>query len=107
MKLGEALQKVKYVVAYNAKFDWHIICSELYRSKFHNVIKIMEQKELICAMEKSIPLKAEGSLKPTKLVKVYKFLFGKEFDGQHNAKYVVMATAEVFRELIKRHLVCI
>jgi DNA polymerase III epsilon subunit-like protein len=67
----------------------------------------MEKKEMICTMEKSIPLKVDGFLKPSKLIKLYKFLFGKEFEHQHNAKYDVLATSEVFRELVKRKLVCI
>ena len=56
-------------------------------------------------MQKSITLKASGSLKPAKLVKLYKFLFNKEFDNQHNARYDVLATADIFHELIKRKII--
>ena len=56
-------------------------------------------------MQKSICLKVDGSLKATKLIKLYKFLFNKEFEHQHNAKYDVLATAEVFRELVKRNII--
>lgn len=58
-------------------------------------------------MEKSIPLKVDGYLKAPKLIKLYKFLFGKEFEHQHNAKYDVLATADVFIELNKRNLICL
>lgn len=106
-KLSQSINKVKYVVGHNILFDVHIICSELYRSKFYDIAKLMEKKEMICTMQKSICLKVDGYLKPPKLIKLYKFLFGKEFEHQHNAKYDVLATAEVFRELIKRKLVYI
>lgn len=104
-KFSQDLGKVKYIVAHNIKFDIHIICSELYRSKFYQTIELVNHKEMICTMEKSIPLKVDGVLKPPKLIKLYKFLFGKEFTGQHNAKYDVLATGEVFNELIKRNLI--
>ena len=104
-KFSQDLNKVKYIVGHNIKFDYHIICSELYRSKFHHVIELMKCKEMICTMEKSIPLKVDGVLKAPKLIKLYKFLFDKEFNGQHNAKYDVLATGEVFNELINRNLI--
>jgi DNA polymerase III epsilon subunit-like protein len=56
-------------------------------------------------MEKSIPLKVDGILKASRLIKLYKFLFGEEFENQHNAKYDVLATARVFQELVKRKLI--
>ncbi|ARF11596.1 UvrD/REP helicase family protein [Klosneuvirus KNV1] len=107
VKFSQALNNVKYIVGHNIKFDVHIICSELYRNKFHNTIAFINQKELICTMEKSIPLKVDGCLKAPKLIKLYKFLFGKEFEHQHNAKYDVLATGEVFIELTKRKLICL
>lgn len=107
VKFSQALNNVKYIVCHNIKFDYHVICSELYRNKFHNTIAFINQKELICTMEKSIPLKVDGCLKAPKLIKLYKFLFGKEFEHQHNAKYDVLATGEVFIELTKRKLICL
>jgi len=106
-KLSQDIAKVKYIVGHNLRFDQHIICSELYRSKFYDIIELIKQKEFICTMEKSIPLKVDGILKPSKLINVHKFLFNKEFENQHNAKADVLATAAVFRELIKRQLVII
>lgn len=106
-QLSQDIAKVKYIVGHNISFDMHILCSELYRSKFYDVIDLLKKKELICTMEKSIPLKVDGILKPSKLIKVYKFLFNKEFENQHNAKYDVLATADIFRELIKRQLIFI
>lgn len=105
IKFGQSLNNVKYIVGHNVKFDVHIICSELYRNKFHNTIALINQKELICTMEKSIPLKVDGFLKGPRLIKLYKFLFGKEFEHQHNAKYDVLATGEVFIELNRRKLI--
>jgi hypothetical protein len=54
-----------------------------------------------------MPLKIDGCLKSMKLIKLYKFLFNREFDGQHNAKFDVLATNEVFVELINRKLIYI
>lgn len=107
LKFSQALNKVKFVVGHNILFDLHIICSELYRNKFYDIAKILKTKKFICTMEKSIPLKVDGFLKAPKLIKLYKFLFGKEFENQHNAKYDVMATGEVFIELKNRNLICI
>jgi DNA polymerase III epsilon subunit-like protein len=104
-KLDEAIKDVKYIIGHNIKFDYNIICSELHRVKFQNIIKSINYKKFLCTMERSIPLKVDGYLKPTKLIKLYKFLFNKEFDNQHNAKYDVLATAEVFHELVNRKII--
>ncbi|ARF09698.1 UvrD/REP helicase family protein [Indivirus ILV1] len=104
-ELSHDIGNIKYIIGHNILFDYHIVCSELYRAKFNNILNIINEKELICTMEKSIPLKVDGCLKPARLGKLYKFLFGKEFENQHNAKYDVLATAEIFHELLKRKLV--
>ncbi len=104
-ELSKDIINIKYIVGHNIKFDYNVVCSELYRAKFYDIINLINGKELICTMEKSINLKVDGTLKATKLGKLYKFLFGKEFENQHNAKYDVLATAEVFHELLKRKLV--
>jgi DNA polymerase III epsilon subunit-like protein len=104
-QFGHALNKVKYIVGHNVKFDYNIICSEFYRNKFMNFIELFNSKQHLCTMEKSISLKVDGCLKATKLINLYKFLFNKEFSNQHNAKYDVIATNEVFIELIKLNLI--
>ena len=104
-KFSQSVDKVKYIVGHNIAFDIHIICSELYRSKFDNTINLVKNKQQICTMQKSIPLKVNGSLKAVKLIKLYKFLFNKEFSNQHNAKYDVLATSEIFIELVRRKLI--
>ena len=105
IKFSQSVNKVKFIVGHNIAFDIEIICSELYRNKFDDVINLVKNKQRICTMQKSIPLKVDGSLKAPKLIKLYKYLFNKEFDGQHNAKYDVLATGEVFTELVKRKLI--
>lgn len=104
-ELSGDLMTISHIIGHNILFDKNIICSELYRSKFYDTIKLIESKKFICTMQKTIPLKVDGTLKATKLIKLYKFLFGKEFENQHNAKYDVLATAEIFQELLKRKLV--
>lgn len=104
-KFIQSVDKVKYIVGHNISFDTHIICSELYRNKFDNAIELVKSKQQICTMKETVHLKIDGTLKAAKLIKLYKFLFNKEFDNQHNAKYDVLATAEVFSELVKRKLI--
>lgn len=104
-KLCLSLNKVKHVVGHNIKFDINIILSELYRNKMYNTITKLQEKKTVCTMMSSISLKVDGLLKVPKLINLYKFLFGKEFQNQHNAKYDVLATGEIFHELMKRKLV--
>jgi len=104
LELSKDIQNVEYIIGHNIAFDKHIVYSELYRSKFNDIINLINNKKFICTMQKSISLKVDGTLKATKLSKVYKFLFGKEFENQHNAKFDVLATAEIFHELLKRKL---
>ena len=104
-EFSKDLASIDYIVGHNINFDYNIICSELYRSKFHKIIDMIQEKTMICTMRESISLKVDGTLKATKLVKLYKYLFGKEFEKQHNAKYDVLATADIFKELVKRKII--
>lgn len=107
LEFNKDLLNVNSIVAHNSKFDKNIISSELFRAKFHDTLKLFESKKFICTMKSSMFLKVDGIIKGPKLIKLYKFLFGKEFDGQHNAMNDVMATADVFHELVKRNIICI
>ena len=106
-KFSKALERVKYVVGHNEIFDRHVISSELYRNKFYDEIKMLDQKQFICTMKSTVHLKVEGRIKPVKLIKLYKYLFGKGFNGAHDAANDVKATVEIFHELLKRKIICI
>lgn len=103
--LRNDLKRVNYVVGHNIKFDYNIICSELFRIKDFETLNLMEKKNLICTLESSRILKKTGKLKSLKLINLHKFLTGKGFDNQHNAKYDVMATARVFDKLVDKNLI--
>ena len=49
-----------------------------------------------------IPSK-RGGFKYPKLIEAYKFFFGKEFDGAHNAMNDVEACAQIHEELVRRN----
>lgn len=104
-KFIQDLNKVKYIVGHNINFDNNIIMSELYRNKFFEAIKLYKGKKSICTMKNSMSMKINGALKYPSLINLYKFLFGKEFDGQHNAKFDVLATGEVCNELMSRGVI--
>lgn len=104
-KFKKSLKKVKYIIGHNILFDYYIILSELHRINFNQTIDMMKTKTLVCTMKKSIPLKVNGTFNYVNLMKLYKFLFNEEFEGQHNAKYDVIATNRILRELINKKLV--
>lgn len=93
------VQTVKFIVGHNVAFDINIVLSELFRLKKNT--DILSKTLSKCTMNLSIPLKIDGTLKRPKLVKLYNHFFGKEFDGQHNAKYDVLATGEIFNKLVE------
>ncbi|CAH6421474.1 UvrD DNA helicase [uncultured virus] len=104
-KFANMLKKIDYIIGHNINFDLNIMSSELFRFGLNDIIQILNSKNKICTMEKSICLKIKGYLSPSKLIDLYKFLFNKPFDGQHNAKFDVLATGKIFHELFKRKLI--
>ena len=75
--LRDDLKRVNYVVGHNIKFDYNIICSELFRIKDLETLNLMEKKNLICTLASSRVLKKTGQLKSLKLINLHKFLTGK------------------------------
>lgn len=98
-ELLKDIKTVKFIVGHNVAFDINIVLSELFRAKKNtdDFGKMLTK----CTMNLAIPLKIDGTLKRPKLVKLYKHLFGQEFDNQHNAKYDVLATGEIFNKLVE------
>ncbi len=97
-------QTARYKIGHNIQFDNNIISSELYRYKLFSELDKFNQLTSICTMQSAIPLKINRHYGP-KLVNLYKYFFKKEFEFQHNAKYDVIATADVFHELLKLQMI--
>lgn len=97
----ERLDKAKYIIGHNVSFDRKILRGELIRKKVEydssNKIKIctMRLSTKYCA----IPNKF--GFKWPKLQELHEKLFGKEFEGAHDAMADIQATARCFWELVK------
>jgi DNA polymerase-3 subunit epsilon len=90
------------VIAYNIEFDSKLVEIE------SNVNQDWKHKQ-ICAMHPMtnvcrIPSK-RGGFKWPKLIEAYEHLFGKKFDGAHDALNDVIATVRIFRYLVENKLV--
>ncbi len=107
-KFKKALDKADYLVGHNIDYDVMVLSKEFSILRLYSPILI---KKRICTMRSSVnyvklpagPVSAEYKL--PKLSELYRFLFNKEMDGAHNAKYDVKATAECFFELKKRGVI--
>lgn len=120
--LKAAFNEAVVIVGHNIEFDLSVIsteidreawsdgvwmCPPLYvygedRERYYKAEKIIDTMKLgadICKIPSTI--KDEKYKWPT-LDELYKRLFGKSFQGQHNALNDVKATAECYLELMKR-----
>ena len=98
------LDKVKYLVGHNVKFDINIISAELYRlgivTKFSD-LKVIDTCTEITANLCKIKGGRSGKFKFPTLIELYDHLFSDSFDQAHNASADVEATARSFFELIR------
>lgn len=104
--------RARMVVAHNAKFDLAIMRQAIARNGKpvtlqgpNDAFCTMEASTDICAMPPTESMKKwnrGGKFKPPRLMEVYKFFFGEEFDGAHSALADVRACARVFFELRRR-----
>lgn len=96
----EAVDKCDYLVGHNVNFDEMVVGSEFFRNKMEDP---MVNKQKICTQEASVDFckipGRGGKYSWAKLVVLYKMLFNKEFDNQHNASFDVRACAQCFFEL--------
>lgn len=102
------INKADILIGHNIEFDKKIVGAEYYRMglglPFENRLK---EKKLFCTMLESTKICGlagthAGQNKWPRLVELYKFLFDKEFEGQHNALNDVTATMECYFELEKK-----
>ena len=101
------LDKAKYLVGHNVKFDINIIAAELYRlgivSKFSD-LKVIDTCTETTANLCKIKGGRAGRFKYPTLIELYDFLFNDSFDQAHNASADVEATARSFLELIRSNI---
>lgn len=101
-----AKMQAAILVGHNLNFDHRIVWAEIIRAGLQprsGMIKIctMMSSTKHCA----IPQVGRKGLKWPKLEELYKVLFGKGFDGAHDAAADIMATKDCFFELVKRGVI--
>ena len=107
--MRELLQTVDYVIGHNVEFDINVLKAEIYREWGHNdwfyslyykVLDTMQMGAEVCKIPSNI--KGEKYKWPT-LDELYRKLFGKSFQGQHNATNDVKATYECYCKMIGKN----
>lgn len=93
------------LVAHNLSFDHPIVWAEVIRSGRQPKSGMHK----ICTMKSAVShaniLGKNGRPKWPKLDELYRFVFGHEFIGAHNALADVIACREIFFELLKRRVI--
>lgn len=110
VKIDEALNlflldisRTDIMVAHNMNFDYNILAAEMIRAKKRSDNKPAR----FCTMQAStdvcrIPHSNGKGFKWPKLEELHKYLFGKNFEGAHDAGNDVSACRICFLELLKR-----
>lgn len=101
-EFADAFEKAKSLVAHNISFDEKIMGAEFLRENLQPSFFDMPR---ICTMHGSTEycaIENERGYKWPKLIELHQKLFGKEFDGAHDALADVKATARCFFELKER-----
>lgn len=108
LKEGEKIEDVIYnlendicgvdtIVAHNIMFDLHIIISECYRLENKKIIKKIDDMNRVCTM--NIGKSHMGVKKSPKLIELYKYLFGEEFQQKHRAMSDTEACMKCYFEM--------
>lgn len=103
----DLVHKSDIVVAHNIKFDERIAGAELIRANIEH--DLFETKRM-CTMllsTKYCKLPSRSGFKWPNLTELYTILFGKFFEGAHDAMADIQATADCFWELHKRGVITI
>ncbi len=101
---NEALQKTKFVVGQNVKFDLNIMGCEFHRFNIEsnlNTLPILDTCTEKTALMCKIPGGRGGKFKLPTLTELHTYLFGVNFGEAHNATADVEATTRCFLELIR------
>lgn len=104
------------LVAHNLSFDVNFLFSHYFESKDVFIKLLNARKNGICTMKKTKNFvkcpptnamieKGVRGYKNPKLIELHKKLFGKGFEGAHDALTDVRATTKCFRELVKLNVI--
>ncbi|MEA3495351.1 MAG: 3'-5' exonuclease [Bacteroidota bacterium] len=99
------IEKANSIVAHNISFDEKIVGAEFYRKKVANKLF---QKKRICTMKASTNfcrLPGRYGYKWPNLAELHTKLFGKSFEGAHDAAADINATAKCFWRLKELHVI--
>jgi len=93
-QFNNALDFVDTIIAHNINFDFNVICAEMYRYGFMDIIKKFESKKQICTMKKYKNLvgatfkgSTKGGIKDPNLKEFYHYATGQELENHHNSYY--------------------
>ncbi len=95
----------QYLIAHNIGFDKNIVGAEFLRNRMKNAIL---GKTLLCTMESGknhCAIRTSYGLKSPRLTELHYKLFGRSFDGAHNALTDITMTAKCFWEMRKKGLI--
>jgi DNA polymerase-3 subunit alpha len=92
---SNSLDFVHTIIAHNLNFDFNVICAELYRYGFHDIIAKLESKKQICTMKRYKTLigatfKSGTGTKDPNLKELYTFATGEVMENHHNSMYDVL-----------------
>lgn len=98
-ELHAQIQSSSLLVAHNMAYDEKILGAEFLRNQFSNII---EQRRKLCTMQSTVNFcNIQGPYGPKwpRLSELHIKLFGKDFEGAHNALADIQATADCFWKL--------
>ena len=105
INFATCIERCQFIIAHNMAFDIPVLVNEMKLS----VISANNKPKKLCTMQSTTKLvqakNKNGGLKWPKLEELHIFLFGKNFDGAHDALEYVKATARCFYKLKKNNLV--
>lgn len=106
LAFGADLNESGWLVGHNIDYDLHVVGTEYYRLGYDH--RIMFARPYVCTMQATIDFcSIPGKYGPKwpRLQELYVRLFGREFDGAHDAMADISATKECFFELLRRNVI--
>ena len=106
LAFGADLNESGWLVGHNIDYDLHVVGTEYYRLGYDH--RIMFARPYVCTMQATTDLcNIPGKYGPKwpRLQELYVRLFGREFDGAHDAMADISATKECFFELLRRNVI--
>jgi len=104
--LCDRLKFATKIIGHNIDFDIGVLINELDRINNFECKNELENKIIWCTMKNTkhiLQMKnVKGNLKSPKLSELYFYLFNKEMENQHNAKYDVLNTAACYFEFRRK-----